>query len=91
MRFKAPLRSSSLFVFVLISVLTEKQFEVFLCFLYTKRVVCSIIIGCAGFPYLSHHNGGVRYQPPLGEVGLDLVRVSSLASADDLPGGRHVR
>ena len=39
MRFKAPLRSSSLFVFVLISVLTEKQFEVFLCFLYTKRVV----------------------------------------------------
>ena len=42
-------------------------------------------------PYLSHHNGGARYQPSLGEVGLDLVRVSSLASADDLPGGRHVR
>ena len=34
---------------------------------------------------------GARYQPSLGEVGLDLVRVSSLASADDLPGGRHVR
>jgi hypothetical protein len=42
------------------------------------------------FPYFPT-TMGARYQPSLGEVGLDLVRVSSLASADDFPGGRHVR